>query len=51
LPSQAKPDRAAFRRRLTSRSDVKRASPAGRSHKKSAMTRRVVLGFAEPGKA
>jgi hypothetical protein len=29
-----------------SRSDVKRAQRAGRSQKKSAMTRRVVLGFA-----
>jgi hypothetical protein len=34
-----------------SRSDVKRAKPARRSQKPgtfSAMTRRVVLGFAEP---
>lgn len=34
--------------RLISRSDVKNAQPACLNQKKSAMTRRVILGFAGP---
>jgi len=48
LPTRPKAAAEFFRRRLTSRSDVKQAKPACRSQKTGAMTRRVMLGFARP---
>jgi len=46
LPSRPQARADFYRRRLTSRSDVK-ARRAGRSQKKSAQLVRVILGFAE----